>query len=103
MKAPTDEAAYSGYRLDFIIQWRSWAVTETEEMVPLPANYEDALQRWFYSGVTESVVETAVEIAMTSGPRVPVDDKFKYLCGVIKRMSAGVTDVMRVDPLKGMR
>lgn len=103
MGTPDSGGDYYDYERHFFILWHTWIVTGTTQAVPLPDNFQDALTRWYYSGVSEAVVDIAVEITMTTGPRVALDEKFKYLCGVVKRMSLGTTDVTHVDNLEGTR
>lgn len=72
----------------FIEQWESF--TETEGGSPaeppwLPADWREAVERFWIAGLPWEDIQTAVRLAMGNG-RVLADNKFRYFCGVCWRM-----------------
>jgi len=58
---------------------------ETGEHAPLPADWREAVERFWTAGLPWEDMESAVRLAM-GNVKVLIDDKFRYFCGVCWRM-----------------
>lgn len=70
----------------FETAWCGWKVTSTEQPVALPADHRSSIYRWAKMGVPMSLVERAIDIAMTKPGLHGIDcPEFQYMAGVVWR------------------
>lgn len=60
---------------------------ESGQTAPVPADWREAIERFWSAGLPWEDMESAVRLAMGNA-KVLIDDKFRYFCGVCWRMVA---------------
>lgn len=91
----------------FIGHWESYTTTTSghdADPPSLPADWREAVERFWVAGLPWEDIETAIRLAMGNG-KVLVDHKFRYFCGVCWRMvgelqetAAQIADTMLDEP-----
>lgn len=82
------------YVTEFEDAWNAWKTTIGNKTIPLPADYESSLHRWFNMGVPFRLIELAIKKAMaTKGLRGEFAE-FTYMAGIVwNRINADEIDL----------